>query len=176
MLGVATCQAGDDTMHLAGPGHARDKWHSIKMRADVWLMHLKNGHLPLKYAWVSYRLKLWASLRYGLGVLMAPLDALGKITKNFAFQALPLLGVKGNIQTGWRYLNSAFGGCGLLDLATEVMISRCNMFLQHWDNPVPLGDSLRTSMEYLQLELGCCGCPLLEQYEPMGQFCTRSWV
>ena len=97
MLGVATCPAGDDTMCLAGPGHMRDKWCLIKMRADVWLTCLKNGRLHSKYAWVSYHLQLWASPRYSLGVLMAPLEVLGKITKNFVFQALMLLGVNRNI-------------------------------------------------------------------------------
>lgn len=50
------------------------------------------------------------------------------------------------------------------------------MYLQHWDNPAPIGKSLRASMEYLQLEIGCTGCPLHEPYQVMGDHCTHSWV
>jgi hypothetical protein len=31
-------------------------------------------------------------------------------------------------------------------------------------------------MEYLQLEIGCRGCPLDEPFDPMGEICTDSWV
>jgi hypothetical protein len=175
-LGVATCPSGDDSFHLTAPGSARDKWKSVETRSEVWLMRLKNGHLPSKYAWVSYRLQLWASIRYGLGVLSSPLATLGELCPKFAFQALPLLGINRNVRAGWRYLHSSFGGCGLLDLTTEATISRCNLFLQHWDNPAPLGKCLRASMEYLQLEVGCRGCPLNERFDPIGKYCTHSWV
>jgi hypothetical protein len=31
-------------------------------------------------------------------------------------------------------------------------------------------------MEYLQLEVGCQGCPLHKPFEPMGEICTHSWL
>ena len=48
--------------------------------------------------------------------------------------------------------------------------------MQHWDNPAPIGKALSTSMECLQLEIGCQGCPLSEPYSFMGPHCTHSWV
>ena len=101
---------------------------------------------------------------------------MGELTKNFAFRVLPCLGVNRNIRTGWRYLHPVFSGCGLLHLLTESVISRLNMFLQHWDNPAPLGQALRSSLECLQLEVGCQGCPLAEPFSFMGPHCTHSWV
>jgi hypothetical protein len=175
-LGIAFSPAGSDVTHLRERGSAKDKWKSIQTRAELWLTRLKNSHLPSKYAWVSYRFQLWASIKYGLGVLASPLKELGEISPGFAFNALPSMGVNRNIRAGWRYLHSSFGGVGLLDLATETAIARLNMFLQHWDNPAPIGISLRTSMEYLQLEIGCRGCPLDESFDPMGDICTDSWV
>jgi hypothetical protein len=56
-LGVAACPTGDDSHHLGAPGSPKDKWKSVKTKVEVWLMRLKNGHLPSKYAWVSYRLQ-----------------------------------------------------------------------------------------------------------------------
>ncbi len=87
--------------------------------------------------------------------ISARIGDLGEITTNFAFRALPYLGVNRNIRSGWRYLHAAFGGCNLLDLGTESVIAWLNMFLQHWGNPLQLGHVLMTSMEYLQLEVGC---------------------
>jgi hypothetical protein len=159
-LGVCTSPDGDDSHHLQKLGKAKDKRRSVATRANVWLDRLKNGHLPPKYSWVSYRLQLWSSLKYGLGTLSAPLSTLGEITTNFAFRALPFLGVNRNIRAEWRYLHNSFGGVGLLSLATETMIGRVNLFLQHWDMPTPIGNMLRASMELLQLEVECAGCPL----------------
>ena len=126
----------------------------------------------------SDRLQLWAGVRYGLGVLAEPITKMGKLTmtKNFAYRVLPSLGVNRNIKTGWRYLHQAFSGCGLLHLPTESVISRLNMFLQHWDNPAPVRKAMRASMECLQLEIGCQVCPLLEPFSFMGPHCTHSWV
>ena len=125
---------------------------------------------------MSYRLQLWAGVRYGLGALSVPLRELGELTKNFAYRVLPSFGINRHIRTGWRYLHSAFSGCGLLDLATESSISRLNMFLQHWDNPAPVGQALRASMECLQLEIGCQGFPLHEDFSFMGDHVTHSWA
>ena len=175
-LGISTSPDGDDLSHLTKPGQARDKWRSVATRANVWLDRLKNGHLPSKFSWVSYRLQLWSSIRYGLGTLSAPLCQLGELTRNFAHRALPYLGVNRNIRSGWRYLHSSFGGVGLLSLSTESVISRINMFLQHWGMPTPIGDMLEASMEALQLEAGCVGCPLNENFYPMGQITTHCWL
>jgi hypothetical protein len=71
----------------------KDKWKSISTRAAVWLNRLKNAHLPSKFSWVSYRLQLWSSVRYWLGTLSAPLAMFAELTANFAYQALPYLGV-----------------------------------------------------------------------------------
>ncbi len=59
---------------------------------------------------------MWSSVRYGLGTLSAPLAMLGELTANFAFRALPYLGVNRNIRTEWRYMHNTFGGVGLLSL------------------------------------------------------------
>jgi hypothetical protein len=101
---------------------------------------------------------------------------MGEITTNFAFRALPGLGVNRNIWSKWRYLHTTFGGVGLLSLPTEATICRVNLFVQHWDMPSPIGQMLRASMELLQLEVGCVGCPLAEPFHPIGHIITHSWL
>jgi hypothetical protein len=100
----------------------------------------------------------------------------GELTTNFAFRALPFLGVNRNIRTEWRYLHNTFGGVGLLSLSTEATIARVNLFMQNWGMPTPIGQMLQTSMEALQLEIGCVGCPLQEPFHPMGPLMTHCWL
>eukprot|EP00956_Cyclotella_meneghiniana_P011552 scaffold16227_cov96-Cyclotella_meneghiniana.AAC.2 len=175
-LGVASSPDGNNHHHLAAEGKARDKWKSIRTKAEVWVNRLKNAHLPSKYVWVSYRLQLWSSVRYSLGVLSARLKDMTELCPRFAFEVLPHLGINRRVRAGWRYMHSAFGGFGLLDLATEAVISQVNLFLQHWDNPAPIGKTLRACMQALQLQCGCRGCPLSERFYPMGELCDHSWV
>lgn len=175
-LGVNMAPNGDDTQHLRAEGKPRDKWRSIATRANNWVDNLRNAHVPPKHAWVSYRLQLWSSLRYGLGTLSATLSQMGEITTNFAHRALSGLGVNRNVWRDWRYLHSTFGGVGLLSLSTEATICRVNLFVQHWAMPSPIGQMLRASMELLQLEIGCAGCPLAEPFQFMGPHITHSWL
>ena len=175
-LGVNMAPNGDDTAHLQAPGKPRDKWRSIATRADNWVDNLRNAHIAPKYAWISYRLQLWSSLKYGLGTLASTLSQMGEITNNFAYRALPGLGMNRNIRSEWRYLHSTFGGVGLMSLSTEAIICRVNLFLQHWEMPSPIGNLLRASMELLHLEVGCTGCPLGEAYYPIGPIITHSWL
>jgi hypothetical protein len=98
---------------------------------------------------------------------------MGEITENFAFRALPGLGVNRYIRSQWRYLHTTFGGVGLFSLSTEATICRINLFLQHWEMPSPIGNMLRASMELLQLEVGCLGSPLAERFHPMGPVVTH---
>jgi hypothetical protein len=48
--------------------------------------------------------------------------------------------------------------------------------MQHWGMPTPIGQMLQTSMEALQLEIGCVGCPLQEPFHPMGPLMTHCWL
>ena len=72
---------------------------------------------------------------------------------------LPYLGINRNIKAGWRHLHTTFGGIGLRKLLSEVIISRLNLFLQHYDTPSTLGQKLNISLQAMQLEAGS-GLPL----------------
>jgi hypothetical protein len=145
-------------------------------RAAKWLCKLLNSHLPAKWAWVSYKFQLWAGLRYGLGTNSAPLSRLRTVFPKFIFQCLPRLGVNRHIKRGYRHLHSAFCGLGMFSLPIETTISRVNLFLQHWGAPTMLGNSLRCSLELLQLESGLASCPLLHPFLPLGPLCTPCWL
>lgn len=92
------------------------------------------------------------------------------------YKMLSMLDVNRNIAKPWRRLLQTFGGIGLLDLATEQHICRINLFLQHYGSLSTLGKKLTASLHFLQLQIGCSGCPLLQNYVALGHLATLSWV
>jgi hypothetical protein len=165
-LGVFSCPSGRSTAHI----------QYINDQARRWSCKLLNSALPAKWAWISYSMQLWPSLRYGLGTLSASLAQLRSALPKFAFTILPKLGVNRHIRKGWRHLHQSFCGLGMFSLPIESAICRVNLFLQHWGNPTPIGESLRCSMELLQLETGLESCPLHHDFRILGPLCTRSWL
>ena len=167
MLGVFSCPMGTDATHLE---------ERVVKRARVWTNRSKNAHLPSHLNWMSYRFKLWAGIRYGIGTLATPLVAADKVLDAFHFEMLSFLGVNRHIKKGWRTLPRAFGGVGLYSFAIEQMICWLNMLLQHFGVPSVLGRKFQASLEALQLEIGCRECPLSLDYNVYAHLVTPSWM
>ena len=167
MLGVWSCPAGDDSAHL-------EKVVGEKMK--TWIQRTRNGHLPTSYAWKSYLWKLWPGLRYGLATLGTSLVDIEQALVRQQYELLPLLGVNRNIRRQWRTIPRAFGGVGLLNLTIEQTIGWINMFLQHYGLDSVLSRKFKVSLEILQLEIGCAGCPLDERFAQYGHLATPCWM
>jgi hypothetical protein len=140
-LGVYTCLSGNLAAQLL----------EMEVKVRKWSSRLLNSRLPAKWAWVSYNLQLWTSLRYGLSSLSTPFCELGNAFPRFARTILPRLGVNRNLKRECRHLHPSYCGFGLFSLPIEATIARVNMFLQHWGSPTIVGISLQTTMELLQL-------------------------
>ena len=89
---------------------------------------------------------------------------------------LPFLGINRNVKREWRTLHRAFGGIGMLDLAVEHTICMINIFVQHYGTGTTIALKFRACLETLQLELGCLGNPLTEDYGRYSDLATDSWV
>ena len=165
-LGVTTSPMAGHAVHLI---HLKDK-------TDNWIALISNGHLPVSQVSMSYLFQLWPSLRYGLGTLTNDWAASSKCLASTEFKILPLIGVNRHIARPWRRLHQTFGGIGLLDLAVEQHICRMNMFCQHYGSQSTIGKKLLASMHWLQLQLGCLGCPLLENYDTLALLASPSWI
>lgn len=137
---------------------------------------MKNAHLPSHLVMISYHLQLWTALRYGLGTLTNSISQAEECLSKLDYQLLPLIGVNRNITKGWRTLHPAFGGIGLLSLATEQLICRLNMLLFHYDISSIVGDKLTCSLHWLQLQIGCSGNPLLRDFDTWGHLAPNSWA
>ena len=131
---------------------------------------------PWQACWISYGLKLWPAIRYGLGTLARPAKVLDKILSPLEFKLLPIMGVNRHIKTGWRTLPRAFGGAGMLSLMVEHTISAINLLVQHFGTPSIVGKKMSASLEALQLEIGCPGNPLELDYSVYGVLATRCWL
>ena len=165
-LGVITSPSGGHQEHLA----------QLREKTDEWCSRISNGHLPVSQVIMSYLHQLWPALRYGLGTLTNDWSSASDCLVSTEFKILPLLGVNRHINTSLRRIHQTFGGVGLLDLAVEQHICRINLFCQHYGSQSTIGKKLLASTHWLQLQIGCTGCPLLEDYDTWGHLAPLSWI
>lgn len=88
------------------------------------------------------------------------------------FKALSLLGINKHVRVQWRTIPRGFGGVGLY---VEQTIGWIHMILQHYGVSNTLGKKCCMSLECLQLEIGCNGNPLHENYTTVGHLAMNSW-
>ena len=189
-------------LHTNPAGNCRKHLDVLQDKIQVWTERLSNGRLPSRWGWVSYHLQLWPSLRFGLGTNSSPAEDLQGIEDSqgqtrpllppteppdkkapkvkYTLRAiyrkmLPYLGVNRNIRYGWRHLHSSFCGIGLRTFFQEVVISRIDLFLQHFRSNSAVGRALSVSLEHMQIEAGTRVCPLSTSYQPFGPFTTPCW-
>jgi hypothetical protein len=143
---------------------------------EKWINRMRNGHLPMKLGWIAYRFKLWAGVRYRLAVLATPLSIMAEVLKKQNFWLLLLLGVNRNVKREWRTIHRAFGGIRLFSYAIEQTIGMINMFVQHFEAGTMLAKKFTAMLEALQMEIGCIGNPLLENYDDLGGLATACWA
>ena len=164
-LGVWSCPAGSEDK----------QYKKITDRVEKWTSRTSNGHLPARYAWVSYKLKLWPGIRYGLSTMATPLKVAAKLLSTYNYRMLSFLGVNRNIKKEWRTIPRAFGGIGLYSFPVEQTICCVNMLVQHFGVPSVLGKKLTASLEAMQLETGLNTNPLVCSYERYGDLTTYCW-
>jgi hypothetical protein len=164
-LGIYDAPAGGNEGHL----------DRIKSKATTWINRMTNGHLPSHIAWVAYRQQLWPGLRYGLGTMTNNIEPATKLLDNVNYKTLNVLGILRNVTKGLRKIHTTFGGFGLFDLSTEQLISRVNMFFQHYHASTNLSKKFDASLGYLQLQLGTPHNPFTQDYSKWGCLAPLSW-
>jgi hypothetical protein len=165
-LGIYDAPARGNEGHLA----------YIKSKATAWINRTANGHLPSHIAWVAYRHQLWPGLRYGLGTMTNKIEPAATLLDKVNYKTLNILGVLRNVTKGLHKIHTTFGVFGLFDLATEQLISRVNMFFQHFHVSTNLSKKLDASLGYLQLQVGMPKNPFSQDYSRWGKLATLSWV
>jgi hypothetical protein len=148
----------------------------IKGKAMQWVNRMTNSHLPSHIAWVAYRQHLWPGLLYGLGTMTNDMKATFTLLDNVYYKTLNILGTRRNVSKGLRRLYTMFGGFGMFNLPTEQLISRVNMFFQHYHVSTNLSKKLDASLRYLQLQIGTPHNPCMLDYTKWGALAPLSWV
>jgi hypothetical protein len=110
---------------------------------------MTNRYLPSHMAWAVYKHQLWPGLRYCLGTMTNNISPAKKLLDNVDHKTLNVLGILCNVTKGLRKIHTTFGGFGLFDLPTEQLISRVNMFFQHYHVSTNLSKKLDASLGYL---------------------------
>jgi hypothetical protein len=76
----------------------------------------------------------------------------------------------------WRTIHRAFGGIGLFSIAVEHTTAMIIIFIQHYGAGTTLARKFLASIEALQLEIGCVGNPLEEDYDHFHVLATPCWM
>jgi hypothetical protein len=92
------------------------------------------------------------------------------------YRTLNELGILKNITKGLRKIHTTFRRFSLFDLGTEQLISRVNMFFQHYHVLTNLSRKLNASLGYLQLQIGTPHNPFTMDYSKWGYLAPLSWV
>ena len=90
------------------------------------MQRMKNGKLPSYLGWMAYWLKLWPSVKFGLGVMTNDIEDLEEVFDKTDYKMMNVLGVVSTIKTSWRKMHSTSQGIGLFSFSTE------QLFLVGW--------------------------------------------
>ena len=69
-------------------------------------------------------------------------------------------------------MHRVFRGIGLFSFPVEQTIGMINMLIQHYGAGTTLAKKISALIEALQLEIGCAGCPFVENYEELHLLAT----
>ena len=88
---------------------------------------------PAKWAWVAYKLQLWPGVKYGIGTMTNGVEEAERLQDDHDYNLLNILCIARTVKKGWRKMHTRFGGFGFRNLATEQLIERLNLLLQHYN-------------------------------------------
>ena len=101
--------------------------------------------------WIAYKFQLWPGVRYGIGTMTNDLEEEEEVLDKSDYRMLNVLGIASTVKKGWRRIHSTFGRFGLFNFATEQLIERLNLLIQHYNTGSSLSKKLDASLRYLQL-------------------------
>lgn len=90
LMRVFDSQAGGNKMQL----------EKIPDKFDMWIQRMRNGHLPSHLGWMSYRLTLRSSVRYGIGAMTDELEDIEEFLSKRERLILNIMGVALTIKKG----------------------------------------------------------------------------
>ena len=99
-----------------------------------------------------------------------------KLLDDVDYKTLNVLEIPHNITKGLQRIHTTFGGLGHFNLPTEQLISRANMFFQHYHVSTNLSKKLDALLGRLQLQAETPTNPFLQDYAKWGYLAPLPWV
>ncbi len=148
----------------------------MQNKAQQWIDLVWNGHLHCWNVWFSLNVQFWPRVGYSLCSSTATYDELESALQKQYYQILPLGGIIRTAPLESRMVDARFFCPGLPHLGVEALIAMTNKLLMHYGCKSALGDLMRTSYNYLTLELGVSFQPLQALYSRFSFLATHSWM
>ena len=89
---------------------------------------------------------------------------------------LPKMGVSSKMPLPYRFAPYQFQGMNLMQVFVHIMIEKLKVFLFHADQPTQLGQTLKASLEAIQIEVGSKEQFFSLSYEKYGFLTPFSWL
>jgi hypothetical protein len=165
-LGAMTSPNGDSSGSL----------RMMQDKAQQWIDSGRNGHLHCWNVWFSLNVQFWPRLGYSLCSSMATYNELKSALRQQYYQILPLGGIVRIAPLDSRMVDAGFSCPVLPHPGVEALVAMTNKLLMHYGCKSALGDLMRTSYNYLILELGVSFQPLQASYRRFLFLATHSWM
>ncbi len=157
-------------------GDARPSLTALQLKSNSWLEAIKSNFLPRHLLWTALHQVIWPSLRYPLGVTTFDQTQAGSITSRLFQTLLPRLGVNRHFPTALRHASPSYLGLGIPHPFWEQGIAQLRLFLELASAPTTEAKLIRTSLEFLQLELGSSGNLFQLPFDRWSPLATDCWV
>ena len=148
----------------------------LKTKVQSWVEKIRVRHLPHHLVWLSLRTGILKTLEYPLASttftplqcreLCAPLWKVG-LSRSHIVRSMPRDVVYGPPDAGGFALPNLYIEQGLAQLRTYLQFGRSRTFIT--------GFLLRSSVEYLQLELGSLGSPFAVSFDTWAHCAVDTW-
>ena len=157
-------------------GNSKASTALMQEKAQGWVNDIKVGNLTRRMIWFSMKVQFWPRVGYSLCNSMATFAELTASLQSQYYQILPYCGVVRTVATEARMIDSGFYGIGLPHPGVEALVASSNKLLMHYGCKSSVGLLLKTSLEFLMLEVGFGFQPLKLDYTRYGALATHSWV
>jgi len=157
-------------------GNSKASIALMQEKAQSWVNDIKVGNLTRRMIWFSLNIQFWPRVGYSLCNSMATFAELTASLQSQYYQILPYCGVVRTVTTEARMIDSGFYGIGLPHPGVEALVASSNKLLMHYGCKSSVGLLLKTSLEFLMLEVGFGFQPLKLDYARYGALATHSWI
>ena len=163
-------------IHLAADGNNKDQIEAMTKESRTMAHQLTCSNMADHMVQRVVLAVAGKKLAYPLAATTLRDKDCEKIIQPFREAALPALGYSRKMPKIVAHAPMSFGGIGLPDLAGEQLASRIQHLVQFGTSDTPTGETIRTTIENIKLEIGN-GRPLFDNdFDEWSRLTTTTWI